>query len=276
MKSARAHAGRIEAFTLIELLVVIAIIALLAGMLLPALAKAKQAGKGGVCANNSKQIILAVNLYHGDHDDFLPGGMSTSFYPRIMRADLDLTDRVYGAYFLRGYLGLPPTNTWPTAAQEVKVARCPALPGESHLAGNFVNAVSRYDLRFNDRPVDERNANVSLMWGRLNGVNTFTGVPAAWTPSKRVQQWPQPSRNFVTSDMSTNVVGIDTAAPPGYYDDPTRYTGQLTKRGAHGGRLMWTLMDGSAQRAKPVPDTASHNSRFINNATLGMTNFFSF
>jgi len=276
MKPTRSHAGKVEAFTLIELLVVIAIIALLAGMLLPALAKAKQAGKGAVCTNNSKQIILAVNLYHGDSDDFLPGGMSTAFYPRIMRADLDLTDRVYGTLFLRSFLGLQATNTWPTAAQEVKVARCPALYGESRFTGGFVNAVSRYELRFNDRPVDERNANVTLMWGRLNGVNAFTGNAAAWAPSKRVQQWPQPARNFVTSDMSTNVVGHDVNAPPGYYEDPTRFTGQLAKTGAHGGRLLWTLMDGSAQKAKPVPDTANHNSRFINNAALGITNFFSF
>ena len=276
MKTTRTHAGRIEAFTLIELLVVIAIIAILAALLLPALAKAKQAGKGGVCANNSKQVILAVNLYHSDYDDLLPGGMSTAFYPRVMRADLDLTDRVYGAFFLRSYLALQPTNTWPTTAQEVKVAQCPALYGESRFTGSFRNVVSRYELRFNDRPVDERNANVTLMWGRLNGVNAFTGATAAWAPSKRVQQWPQPARNFVTSDMSTNVVGHDVNAPAGYYEDPTRYSGQLAWKGAHGGRLMWTLMDGSVQRARPVPATGNHNSRFINNATLGITNFFSF
>ncbi len=113
------------------------------------------------------------------------------------------------------------------------------------------------------------------MWGRLTGVNAFTGAASAWAPSKRVQQWPQPTRNFVTSDMSTNVVGIDVNAPPGYYDDPTRYTGQITKRGAHGGRLMWTFMDGSVAKAKPVSGPNA-DGRFINNATLGITNFFNF
>ena len=61
-----------KAFTLVELLVVIAIIAILASLLLPALADAKESANRSTCQNQLKQIGVSMNLYIGDYDETYP------------------------------------------------------------------------------------------------------------------------------------------------------------------------------------------------------------
>ncbi len=76
--SAPNRARRPNGFTLIELLVVIAIIAILAAMLLPALARAKQKAQGVQCMSNSRQLMYAWRMYADDSREWLPFGYATA------------------------------------------------------------------------------------------------------------------------------------------------------------------------------------------------------
>lgn len=93
--------NRSNIFTLIELLVVIAIIAILASMLMPALSRARGAGKKIACANNLKQLGAALQLYVSDSDSYWP-----------MSKDVD-----YSAYWpqkLKPYTGTYSSFVCPT------------------------------------------------------------------------------------------------------------------------------------------------------------------
>jgi prepilin-type N-terminal cleavage/methylation domain-containing protein/prepilin-type processing-associated H-X9-DG protein len=112
-------------FTLVELLVVIAIIAILAGMLLPALNKAKEISKSTVCLSQLKQLSLGVNQYADDWQGYPPGSRLGAGWVSPYMVWWFQSSDIGG---ISDYMGQPNLPASYTRQQAPKYAECPADP----------------------------------------------------------------------------------------------------------------------------------------------------
>lgn len=138
-----------KAFTLIELLVVIAIIAILAAIMFPVFAKAKEAAKQTMCLSNQRQLGMAMMLYLSDHDDTWFGAATYSplpgYAPQEMWIGYDNNNAgIYGAFW--GRVNEPARNRPRPGKidpylQNEGIKRCPAKPNHWQMsyALNFFN-----------------------------------------------------------------------------------------------------------------------------------------
>lgn len=136
VKGSRRFPAYREGFTLVELLVVIAIIAILAGLLLPALSRAKAKAKGIMCMNNMRQLTLGWVQYSQDNNDRFPYSDSTT--PGTPNPASDPYT------WVTGVLDFDPANTsnwdlnadlvksplWPYSGKSAGIWKCPADPSK--------------------------------------------------------------------------------------------------------------------------------------------------
>jgi prepilin-type N-terminal cleavage/methylation domain-containing protein/prepilin-type processing-associated H-X9-DG protein len=118
----------LPAFTLIELLVVIAIIAILAALLLPALARAKESGRMTACQNNLRQIALGLTLYVGDSACYVPEFSAPHSEPEVQ----------FWFNFLQPYVdaGWPLFN-WSSSGTAIPRTGVYVCPSYDHMGGIY-------------------------------------------------------------------------------------------------------------------------------------------
>jgi len=205
----------LSAFTLIELLVVIAIIAILAGMLLPALARAREEARRATCKNNLNQIAKACITYSGNNGDFWPA-----------HCDNVGRNQAYGIHTNDSW---SLTLVYPAYLDNVKVFTCPSTEDDTELDVIRIVAGARqssfgahvlmdstctsygYDANLHFRDVTPSTATMGDMDGssannaRTDTANHLTGQNLAYFDAHVV--WA--STNYASNDKYDNVYQMD-------------------------------------------------------------------
>jgi len=162
---------RSYSFTLIELLVVIAIIAILAGLLLPALSQAREKGRQSFCLNNQKQIGLAIALYVNDFNEWFPPATASGYDPSAFYFAMDIIPASYTKPYPTGRYGIS-TRNW----------SCPSDMTRTNL----------------DCPISWTVDNISYGYNLKIGGN---GHPSTYFPGLRLSLFKKPTESILLAEV---------------------------------------------------------------------------
>jgi prepilin-type N-terminal cleavage/methylation domain-containing protein/prepilin-type processing-associated H-X9-DG protein len=257
----RASSSRRSAFTLIELLVVIAIIAILIGLLVPAVQKVRDAAARIQCANNLKQIGLALHNYHGNYESFptslRPSGVTT--LPRVSWT-IGLLPFVEQDNLRRNY---DVTSNWdsttnlPLTSLPVKIFQCPGTPSATRKDG--------------DPQINSWNLVAVTDYAAATGVAAYaTNVNPTGAVLPGIMQKNTTVRIAdVTDGLSNTILVVESAGRPQIYRGRTAY-GAVPSQKVNGGGWARPASDLTFQTSTP------DGSSFPGSCAVNCTNGFDY
>lgn len=221
------------AFTLIELLVVIAIIAILAAILFPVFAKARDKGRETACLNNVKQITLGFLLFAQDNNETLPT-VYMYFYPDPAGGALP-RDKWKPGLVVNKYITTEKMGTCPSRSRSER--RDPDVPPWSYIINGYCTVAGCKGFYDGGRDGDAKgDANQA----KMNSWNPRNGAKIAW--------YPNPSRTVLVVEEATKDEDENAPGP----NDPL-FTNVDWFTGRHGGRGLMGYLDGHAAALKGGP-----------------------